>query len=347
VQYTDAQGQERRLKAHFVVDASGNQSRFFTEAGERVYSKLFQNVAVFGYFTGSKRLPPPNQGNILCVAFDLGWFWYIPLTDELTSVGAVIAKEHAGEIQGDIVGGLSRLIQACPMIEEYLAGATRVTEGQYGQVRVRKDYSYCNTHFWAPGLLLVGDTACFIDPVFSSGVHLATYAGLLAARSINSVLEGSVDETRAMTEFERRYRMEFGVFYDFLMGFYDMQQNTDSYFWRARRVLHTEERSNEAFIRLVAGAGTVPDEFFAARQDLAASFDTLIDVFGKPTAPPDQLHRAVKTLRLDEQIAQAVNLIHQGLEGVPPIEAPSSTDALVPTRDGLSWCDDVSSVART
>ena len=83
-------------------------------------------------------------------------------------------------------------------------------------MRVRKDYSYCNSRFWRPGIVLVGDAACFVDPVLSSGVHLATYSGLLAARSINSCLAGLVDEESAFTEFERRYRREYGGFYQFL-----------------------------------------------------------------------------------------------------------------------------------
>jgi len=344
VQYTDDTGREREIRARFVVDASGNQSRFFDLVGERVYSKLFQNVAMFGYFKNGRRLPAPNQGNILCVAFELGWFWYIPLTAELTSVGAVIAKEHASKIQGDPEAGLLRLVQACPLVRDYLAEATRITEGQYGQVRVRKDYSYCNTRFWAPGLALVGDSACFIDPVFSSGVHLATYSGLLGARSINSCLEGSMDETRAMEEFERRYRLEFGVYYDFLMAFYDMEQNTDSYFWQARRVLHTEETKNEAFIRLVAGVGTAPADFFAMRQGIGASFSTAVQAIdadsdpGNKTVEKEAFEQAVHKVRLDDQVSLWRDLIHQGLEGVPPVEAPSSSNALVPSPDGLSWC---------
>ena len=58
-------------------------------------------------------------------------------------------------------------------------------------------------------MVLVGDAARFVDPVLSTSVHLATYSGLLAARSINSCLAGLVDEESAFTEFERRYRREY------------------------------------------------------------------------------------------------------------------------------------------
>lgn len=185
VRFADDQGTEHEAHARFVVDASGNKSRLYQAAGgERKYSDFFRSLALFGYFEGGKRLPEPNSGNILSVAFDSGWFWYIPLSDTLTSVGAVVRQEMAAKIQGDPEKALLALIDECPMISDYLSAATRVTEGRYGRLRVRKDYSYHNTKFWRPGMILIGDAACFVDPVFSSGVHLATYSALLAARSI-------------------------------------------------------------------------------------------------------------------------------------------------------------------
>src|SRR5262249_48607078 len=143
--------------------------------------------------------------------------------------------------------------------------ATRVTEGMYGEIRTRKDYSYTHNRFWIPGAVLVGDAACFIDPVFSSGVHLATYSALLAARSINTVLAGKLDEARCFEEFERRYRREYGHFYEFLVAFYDMHQQTESYFWKARKVLNTDERDNDAFVRLVAGMSAEAEPAFAGQ----------------------------------------------------------------------------------
>ena len=144
---------------------------------------------------------------------------------------------------------MKSFIEECPLIREFLSEATRVTEGPYGQFRVRNDYSYCHSHFWVPGTVLIGDAACFVDPVFSSGVHLATYSSLQAARSINTCLRHELGEERSFTEFERRYRREFGNFYQFLMSFYDMNQDKESYFWSARKVLNTEESANEAFVR--------------------------------------------------------------------------------------------------
>src|SRR5579863_2736200 len=220
VQYVDANDRPYDMRGTFVADASGNGSHIYREVGDRRYSAFFRNIALFGYFEDGGRLPSPNQGNILCEAFDKGWIWYIPLSltpPFLTSVGAVIAHDFVEEIQGNPETAMRSFIAACPKISGLLARARRVTEGQYGKFRVRKDWSYTNERFFSPGMFLVGDAACFIDPVLSTGVHLATYSALLAARSVNSTLRGDVAEATAFTEFERRYRLEYETFYRYLI----------------------------------------------------------------------------------------------------------------------------------
>ncbi|MEA2695251.1 MAG: FAD-dependent halogenase [Acidobacteriota bacterium] len=242
ITYTDDAGREQTARARFVADASGNRSQIWRTVGERIYSEFFRNVALYGYFEGGKRLPAPNQGNILSAAFREGWFWYIPLSDSLTSVGAVVGREAAEEIRRGEEQALRGYIGRCDIIADYLAGARRITEGPYGALRIRSDYSYCTNRFWKPGMVLVGDAACFVDPVFSSGVHLGTYSALLAARSMLTLLEGTpgLTEEECFTEFEDRYRREFGRFYQFLVAFYDVQQDEQSYYWHARKIVHTE-----------------------------------------------------------------------------------------------------------
>ncbi|MFN2488790.1 MAG: tryptophan 7-halogenase [Actinomycetota bacterium] len=272
VRFKDADGNERTATARYVAGAAGNTSHLHKKVGgERVYSDFFRNVALFCYFEDGKRLPAPNSGNILSAAFNDGWFWYIPLSDKLTSVGAVISRDKADLIQGGHEAAMNKFIHSCPIIEEYLSNARRVTEGPYGQFRVRKDYSYCNTNFWSPGMVLVGDAACFVDPVFSSGVHLATYSGLLAARSVNSCLRDGIDEQRAFEEFEARYRREYGVFYKFLCAFYDMHQDEDSYFWQARKVLNTDQTELESFISLVAGVSSSGEQLYSSAEEFKRS----------------------------------------------------------------------------
>ncbi len=285
VKYRGKDGTEKQLIAKYVVDASGHTSKISNHVGTRVYSKLFNNIAIYGYYTGGKRLPEPNSGNILSVAFKHGWFWYIPLSSELTSVGVVFDRELIEKPGANPEKVYQSLIDECPIIKEYLSEATRATGEVYSKVRIRKDYSYTSTKFWTPGMLVLGDSACFVDPVFSSGVHLSTYAGLLAARSINTFLKGTVNEEKCLNEFESRYRKEYGNFYNFLLAFYDMNKTKDDYFWAARNVLNTQEQKNEAFIRLIAGYSTegIPDvsgaeEFFSVRKNFGDGFAQMMQV---------------------------------------------------------------------
>jgi FAD-dependent halogenase len=294
VRYRDRDHRDRFVRARYVVDSGGGTSQLHRRAGlRREYSEHFQNLALFGYYRGGTRLPEPNAGNILCVAFEHGWFWYIPITPLLTSVGAVVNRDMAKLIQGDPEQAMRRLIDSCPMIRDNLATASRVTEGPYGELRVRKDWSYTTNRFHAPGLALVGDAACFIDPVFSSGVHLATYGGLQAARAINSCLSEDVNEAASFAEFERRYRREYQVFHDFLVGFYDTGGSMDSYFWQARKVSNTANTAAESFVNLVGGVsaeewmagvhGAVLAEGTALQA--AAHFGPSAANFGRRSAP--------------------------------------------------------------
>jgi halogenation protein CepH len=259
VRCADADGVVREFRCRQVVDASGHRSRIHARTGgKRQYSEFFRNLALFGYFTGGKRMAAPHEGNILAVAFSSGWFWYIPLSDELTSVGAVLLPEALDRVQGDRESALRELIAECPMIADFLSGAKRVTSGPYGEIRVRKDYSYIQEKFWRPGLVLAGDAACFVDPVFSSGVHLATYGGLLAARSINTAMRGAAepDEEALFEEFEVRYRQEYARFHDFLVGFYDMHSDEQSYFWKAKKVTGSTASDVQSFVELVGGGAS-------------------------------------------------------------------------------------------
>lgn len=328
VRFADDSGREGSAHARFVIDASGNTSRLHRHVGQRIYSEFFRNVALFCYFANAGRMPGDQAGSVLSAAFDEGWFWFIPLSDTLTSVGAVIAREHADRLQQDHETAMRGFVESCPLIKQLLATATRITEGPYGRFRVRKDYSYTSTHFWRPGLILAGDAACFIDPIFSSGVHLATYSALLAARSINTVLRGEVEEPRAFEEFERRYRAEFENVYGFLVSFYDVHQDEDSYFWRARKILNTTERANEAFVRLISGFSTAESSIFETASRVSAHMQEF-----ERSGSREALCRIEELGRPNPRALQTPSA--SGVE-TPP-ERPRWPGGLVTSRDGFYW----------
>jgi halogenation protein CepH len=335
VRFVDSSGTSKEIRARFIADASGNTTHLSRRVGDRVYSRFFRNIALFSYFRDGKRLPAPYAGTTLSAAFKGGWFWYIPLSDRLTSVGAVVSREHLDKVKADPQAAMADFIESCPVIRDLLSTAVRETEGQYGHFRIRRDWSYSVNRFWSPGMILVGDSACFVDPVISSGVHLATYGALLAARSINTCLEGTLDEPTCFREYSLRYRREYSNFYQFLMHFYRMDQEEDDYFWAAREVLQAEERANEAFVRLVSGVTdkgeplyTTADEVFEARRTAEAGLSGNVVLEA-------ELERQLKP-ELDDIFR--FDDVFQALEvGAPKQRRQLFRDGLVPSPDELHW----------
>jgi halogenation protein CepH len=259
------------------------------------------------------------SGSILNVTFEYGWFWYIPLAPNLTSVGAVVRAEFHQMLEDGYEQAMQSFIDACPKIKEFLAGAKRIKEGTYGQLRVRKDWSYCNTGFCRPGLVLIGDAACFVDPLFSSGIHLSTYSALLAARTINSVLQNALGEQKYLDEFETRYRSEYAKFYQFLVTFYkDLEQ--EEYFRRASEILQTGEKGSNALVRLVSGWSADAEGMHETHENS-----------GEGELTPKTL--AEKSFGNAFAKSEA-DIFDWAIKGIPSM---SSSGGLVPTDDGLAW----------
>lgn len=346
VEFLDENNQVRQVRAKYVADASGNRGLFGSMIGERLYSQFFRNWALFGYYEGGKRFPAPYDGNILSAAFDEGWFWYIPVTPTMTSVGAVFSPpaDKKRPVDGELDDVMNGFIAKCPIISDLLSNAKRITEGVYGKLRMRQDWSYTQSKFWGKGLLLIGDAACFVDPLLSQGVHLATYSALLAARSINSCLAGKIDEERAFEEYEYRYRREYGLFYEYLTSLYDMNSDQESFFWAARSILNTEERGNEAFIRLLAGqaaadpAISIAQDFFDTRQGTGAALERVMNP-GEEAAPA---HDATGDSQISSLLPE-LDREAQGLQmlatfgGERPPEKRFRDGGLVTSRDGMHW----------
>lgn len=180
----DSQGQLHELNAKMVVDASGRDAISMKSQGWRKSDPKLNKIAVWSYFKGAKRDPGLDQG-ATTVAYlpQKGWFWYIPLPDDIVSVGAVAEADYLYRDGRDAEAIYQRELQVNPWIADHIAGATRTAE-----VKITGDYSYRSQHCAADGLVLVGDAFAFLDPVFSSGVFLALKSGSMAADTIHHAL---------------------------------------------------------------------------------------------------------------------------------------------------------------
>jgi halogenation protein CepH len=295
VSATRADGEVVEFEADYLIDASGQDAFLGRRDDLRQFNPFFKNLAIFGYFADAERLSGPVAGNILSAAFDEGWFWFIPLHDGTTSVGAVVdAQRFAGMAGNDVEGLYRRLISQCGEV------ANRVRHGRLvSPVRVIRDYSYDSRRFYGPRFLLSGDAACFIDPVFSTGVHLACMSGYLAAQALNRVLAGEPAAER-FAEYDKRYRSVFERYLTFLYFFYDHHCDASSYFWQARKLLgdSAPQEARTAFVHLISGAADFDDARVASA--LAERHARLAEALsvGRFSAMPDgALFRSRSTMR--------------------------------------------------
>jgi flavin-dependent dehydrogenase len=252
VRFTADDGAERTAHARFVVDASGQSALLGRQLNLRRWDALFRNLAVYGYFAGASRLPAPDDTNILVESYAHGWFWNIPLHTGWMSVGAVVDSRMGQEALRH--GGPQRFlgdhIAQAPHTARLLRQA-RLVHGPF----VVKDWSYVSDAVAGDGYVLVGDAACFVDPLFSSGVHLALMAGVLAAAYVSTALKDPSMREAAGRVYQALYYKEYGHFRDMAALFYASNRTVESYFWEARRLLGAPPglSPRQAFIHAVAG----------------------------------------------------------------------------------------------
>ena len=218
--------------AAFVVDASGARGVLAQKMNLRQWDPYYRNMAVWAYFKGGKRFKGDLEGNIFSVTFKEGWIWIIPLKDDTYSVGVVTdisANARIRDIGAEAF--YQECLQMCPLAMELLA-----TAKQSEEVRVLREWSYEAKKLSMGHAFLCGDAGCFIDPLFSQGVHLATYSGMLAASGIAHLLEHPADAAEVHDWYERSYREAYSRYHKFVASFYASNEEPESKFWSSRKV---------------------------------------------------------------------------------------------------------------
>jgi len=194
VRTVDEAGVEEDVRCHVVVDAAGQSGLILDRLGLRQWDPLLKKAAIWSYFKGAAREQGRDAGATLVMqtAGKVGWFWYIPLQNDITSIGVVAPFDHLFKNRDskDLGAIFSEEVARCPGLQPRIAGAERV-----GPYRAAKEYSYRSSKVAGDGWVLVGDAFGFLDPLYSSGILLALKSGALAADAIAAGLErGDVSE---------------------------------------------------------------------------------------------------------------------------------------------------------
>jgi flavin-dependent dehydrogenase len=174
-------GTTRTVRAKVVVDASGQVGLIQNRLRLRVWDPILNKGAIWTYWEGAYRDTGRDEGAtmVLQTANRKGWFWYIPLHNDIVSVGVVGPFDYLFNGQAKYADTYEREVERCPAVKERVSKGKRVT-GHFAT----KDYSYRATQVAGEGWVLVGDAFGFLDPLYSSGVLLALRSGEMAADAI-------------------------------------------------------------------------------------------------------------------------------------------------------------------
>ena len=191
-------GREQVWKARFVVDASGRDTFLANRFQIKHRNPKHNSSAIYGHFSGAIRHEGQAEGNISIFWFDHGWFWFIPMMNDVTSIGMVtwpyFMKTRG---QRSIEQFLRDGIAMCEPLAERLKMATLVNE-----VEATGNFSYVSERNHGANYLLLGDAYAFIDPVFSSGVLLAMNSGVIGAEAIDICLSKPAEAPAALKRFD-------------------------------------------------------------------------------------------------------------------------------------------------
>ncbi|MDM0047054.1 NAD(P)/FAD-dependent oxidoreductase [Variovorax dokdonensis] len=195
-------GTVRRWRARFVVDASGRDTYLANKLRSKKKNPDHNSTALFGHFRNARRLEGKREGNISICWFPHGWFWFIPLADGTTSVGAVCWPYYLKARDKPLKDYFFDTLAMCPELFDRLKDAELVED----KIHATGNFSYTGTHATGDRYLMLGDAFTFIDPMFSSGVYLAMHSAFDGAEVVATALDRPAALARARADFETTMR---------------------------------------------------------------------------------------------------------------------------------------------
>ncbi|PVE10271.1 NAD(P)/FAD-dependent oxidoreductase [Streptomyces scopuliridis] len=261
-------------RAKLVIDASGQARLLSRKYADVTWHEELRNVAVWTYFDNCERLPGDEYTNILIEGLDEGWFWAIPIDKGTISVGYVTRSEEANKDGKSLEDLFKDEMAKSTKLKKMLEGAN-----QSAGWRTARDWSYTSQSFTGNGWVCVGDSAAFVDPLFSTGVALATLAGSTLSKIVDKIIQHPEIEEQALKRYVTAYRGFFDEIRTFVERFYDRTKYKEFYHSLAQEMVDPDrERTPSAnFVQLISGlSGKHPM--------LTLTIDDLIDEGAEPAA---------------------------------------------------------------
>jgi flavin-dependent dehydrogenase len=188
--------------------------------GLREWDPILKKAAIWTYWRGASREPGLDSGGTIVIQTQQkkGWFWYIPLHDDVVSVGVVAGYDYLfrNRSSKDLETIYFEEVERCPGVKPRIANAVR--EGDF---KAQKEYSYKARKVAGDGWVLVGDAFGFLDPLYSSGVLLALASGEMAADAIGDALEANDPTEARLRRWEPEYLKALDRMRRLVCAFYD------------------------------------------------------------------------------------------------------------------------------
>jgi flavin-dependent dehydrogenase len=217
ISFNDAAGVAGRVRVKAVVDATGRNGLLARKFALRTDEPRLANIAIFAHYSGVPRLPGKRPNDIRLVArADSGWFWLIPIANDLMSVGVVLPKSLFQQLPAATnEERLQQAIDDTPVVAELMVNAKREWP-----VRVERDFSYQASTYAGDRWILAGDAGSFLDPVFSTGVSIAMESGIEAAAALDDAARTNDFRAKRFRKYCQRSRKRYRTYRRFVVGFY-------------------------------------------------------------------------------------------------------------------------------
>ncbi len=218
------EGQKLEFEAPITIDASGRGGLGLSRNKWRIPDPKLKKIAIWTYYKGAKRDSGRDEG-ATTVGFlpEGGWFWYIPLADDVVSVGAVAERDYLFRDTRDLAEIFDREVENNDWIRKHLAPGTRINAPgvDEGPMYITSEWSYTASRCADDGLVLAGDALGFLDPIFSSGVLLALKGGELVGDAVHEALEAKDISAARFVDYGRQMASATDAMKRLVYAFYD------------------------------------------------------------------------------------------------------------------------------
>jgi len=184
----DVDGQLSTVSANFIVDSSGHGRVLPRLLDLDKPSEIPKHSSLFTHVKDVKR-PEGREGTI--ITFDIvslkTWLWVIPFSNGFTSIGFVGPTEYLESFVGDNTEKLRQMMKLSNYYFDRFDGVDYEFEP-----KMLKNIAKSVKQLYGEGYVLTGNSAEFLDPVFSSGVTFATESSLVASKLIARQLKDEI-----------------------------------------------------------------------------------------------------------------------------------------------------------